>query len=293
MPIMTLVIYIAALFLTAYTAEGRECAKFAPARKAGQFESGLIDEASGIAASRTNPGVLWVHNDSGDAARVYAINTKGAMLGIYSLTDIAARDVEDIAVGPGPVEGANYLYIGDIGDNGGGRRFVTIYRVVEPLVDVNKANVRKNLGGVETIRLRYPTGPRDAETLMVDPRTKDLYIISKREDPSRVYRAAYPQSTKTVTTLEAVGTLPWGGAVAGDISPAGDMVIVRGYLFAGLWQCPKGTGIRDVFSKPHCQAPVAMEPQGEAICFSADGNGYYTTSEGMYRPIYYFARERK
>ena len=52
------------------------------------------------------------------------------------------------------------------------------------------------LSDVETFTLQYPDGPRDAETLMVDPLSGDIYIVSKRDTVLHIYRAAYPQSTQ-------------------------------------------------------------------------------------------------
>jgi hypothetical protein len=37
--------------------------------------------------------------------------------------------------------------------------------------------------------------------------------------------------------------------------------------------------------------PIADEPQGEAIAFTADGSGYFTTSEKRAQPLYFYARE--
>jgi hypothetical protein len=87
--------------------------------------------------------------------------------------------------------------------------------VPEPRVEANQAPVELTLAGAETIIFQYPDGDRDAETLMIDPRTKDLYVVSKREASARVYRAAYPQSSSETITLEQVATLPFGGVVAG------------------------------------------------------------------------------
>src|SRR5437867_2032775 len=74
-----------------------------------------LNEASGLVASRNNANVLWTHNDSGDSARVFALDTQGRKLGIYTLPGAANVDYEDIAIGPGPVTNVQYLYVGDIG----------------------------------------------------------------------------------------------------------------------------------------------------------------------------------
>ena len=164
-----------------------------------------------------------------------------------------------------------------------------MYRVPEPAVDANQSPVSRTLTGVETIELQYPDGPRNAETLMVDARTKDIYICSK-ESSTKVYRAGYPQSTTETTTMELVATLPWGWAVGGDISPKGNIVIIRGYFNASIWHRPAGTNLWEAFDGRECAAALIAERQGEAICFDADGCGHYTVSEGFHEPIYYFAR---
>jgi hypothetical protein len=91
------------------------------------------------------------------------------------------------------------------------------------------------LNGVDSISLQYPDGPRDVETLMVDPITKDIDIISKRTSYSRVYRAAYPQSISSTTTLEYKCQLPWGWAVGGDIIDDGVVDFIDFAAFADVW----------------------------------------------------------
>src|SRR5947209_266214 len=69
-----------------------------------------LSEVSGVAASRNNDNVLWVHNDSGHPAVAYAIDVQGRSLGKYNLP--GNTDNEDIAIGPGPVTNVSYLYVG-------------------------------------------------------------------------------------------------------------------------------------------------------------------------------------
>jgi len=258
-------------------------------QRMGVVQSDLLREVSGIAASRRNPGVLWVHNDSGDAPKVYAIDTKAELLGACTIRGATLRDWEDIAIGPGPDPNQQCLYIGDIGDNQAKRANVTIYRVAEPRVDSTAPFGRMVIGPAETITLTYPDGPRDAETLLVDPLTRDIYIISKRTLFSRVYLAAFPQSTTQRTTMKSVAVMPWGFATGGDVSPDGRRVIVRGMFNASLWERPAGEPLWRAFSGKQVQIPLADEPQGEAICFDAEGQGYFTISEMAHPPLYYFA----
>jgi len=269
--------------LVAATLSSDSCAVlpiFAKGKQVGALQTQLINEASGIVASRKSPGVLWVHNDSGDSPRVFAIDAKGALLGIYQVEKAHLQDWEDIAIGPGPDPNQDYLYIGDIGDNAAKRHSVIVYRVAEPRVDPNQPVERAKTGPAEAIELEYPDGPKDAETLMVDPWNRDIYIISKRDLFSKVYRAAYPQYTKSKTTMVLAAVLPWGLAVGGDISPDGSLIIVRGLFNASIWQRAKGQELPQAFHGPEHKMSLLFELQGEGICFDSRGRGFFTVGEG-------------
>jgi hypothetical protein len=94
------------------------------------YRDAPFNEASGLAASRKNPHVLWVHEDDWEPF-VYAMNINGTILGKYQV-GIGGYDVEDISIGPGPKNGVNYLYVGHIGDNNANRSAIYIRRVQEP-----------------------------------------------------------------------------------------------------------------------------------------------------------------
>lgn len=265
-----------------------EQAPFLEGRKVGQIQSPRLTEISGLAASRRTPGVLWVHNDSGERPCVYAVNLKGDLLAVYRVTGAQARDWEDIAIGPGPQPGMDYLYIGDTGDNTGRYPSITVYRVQEPAVDPNARGHEAKTESAEALRMVYPDGPRDAETVLVDSLTRDIYVISKRDFFSRVYRAAYPQSTSQRITLKLVCLLPVGLATGGDVSPDGKRVIVRSMYWASLWGRDPAKPLWHAFQGKSLTLPLSSEPQGEAIGFDPNGQGYYTISEGKDPPIYYF-----
>jgi hypothetical protein len=243
--------------------------------------------------SHKNANVMWVHNDSGDSARVFAMTTTGTNLGTYAITDAGATDWEDMAIGPGPTGGEQYLYVGDIGDNFGIRSSISVYRVAEPTVSATQSPVSASISGADRLRFVYPDGPRDAESLFVDPQTRDIYIISKLENPHHVYRAAYPQSTSATTTLELVASFADGDAfTAADISPGGNEILLRSYATSSgsMYVRPPGGSIAAAFNTTPVSIPLRSEGQGEAIAFDVNGWGYYTTSEGSNQPIYYFDR---
>jgi hypothetical protein len=245
----------------------------------GLIEYPAIREASGMAASRKNPGVLWTHNDSDNENRLFAFNLRGRHLGQYYIGSVPNRDWEDMAVGPGPIEGEQYLYVGDIGDNSAEHYIKYIYRILEPSVDSSQSPVDSILTDFDVIAYRYPDGERDAETLLVDPKTKDIYIVSKREDSVRVYRAAFPQDTEGVLMLEYVTSINIKHITGGDISSNGSEILLKTYTTVYYWYRSARQSIAETLNKDPLIVPYVPEPQGEAITWAPDGMGYYTISE--------------
>jgi hypothetical protein len=238
-----------------------------------------INEASGIAASKKNIGVLWTHNDSGDSARIFAIDTHGKLLGIYHIEGVTNRDWEDIEVGPGQVKGKEYIYISETGDNDAKYKKKYIYRVPEPDVDTNKAAVYATLKDCDIITFKYPDGPRDAETLLLDPLTKDLYVVSKREKNVNVYLLNYPQSLKNTSTIKYMLTLPFTMVVGGDISYNGEEILLKTYDSVYYWKRNAGQSVVESLENKYYTLPYIREPQGEGISWSYNADGYYTISE--------------
>ena len=90
--------------------------------------------------------------------------------------------------------------------------------------------------------------------------------------------------------MKRVATLPWGFAVAGDVSPDGREIIVRSPYNASLWRRSAGTPLWEAFQQKGIGIPLKSEPQGEGIAFDGKGQGYFTISEMRNPPLYYFAR---
>lgn len=242
----------------------------------GELRKGLVDEASGIAAGRLNKHLLWIHNDSGDAPMVYAITPRGEMRCSVRVEQAKHVDWEDIAIGPGPQPGIPYLYLGDIGDNAGKRSSITVYRVAEPRVEDGTTMMSV---AAEALTLTYPDGARDAEALIVDPLTQDLYIITKREAKSRIYMVKAPHSTGSTRKLTFVGELPMNFITAGDISPTGNEIVLKNYVYTYYWSRTGSEPLSTALKRSPTRITYMPEPQGEAICFSEAGTGYYTISE--------------
>lgn len=275
------------------------CPTFAAGQRTGWVLHAAVTEASGVVASRKNANVLWVHNDSGGKPEIYGVAANGAHRGSYFLAGADAKDWEDIAIGPGPTGGIQYLYVADIGDNGTSRNDYRLYRVPEPVADGGLIGT-VTLSDVEEIEIDYPDGSHNAEAMFVDPWTADVYIVTKRGNGiSPIYRAVAPLKTSGSNVMEYVTTLQFGSvslpggteATAADIAPVGDAIVVRTYSSAFLWRRSPGMTVADALATEPCPIPVTDQGMGEALGFSADGRGYYTVPEGRMVGIYYFSRQ--
>ncbi|RNL55403.1 hypothetical protein [Pedobacter jejuensis] len=250
-----------------------------------------LSEISGLFTSKNN--LLFVHNDSGDTSRFFAIDVKGNLVstlyfkGDPSQKHFGVNDCEDIAGGPGIVKDKSYIYLGDIGDNGSNRPYVTVYRFQEP----NKFSSTMQIES-EAVHLKYPNGPQDAETLMVDPILKELIIISKRQDTVGIYSTALFFKNKDTLTMKKQGSLflPGKGlakyVVSGDISRDGRQIIVKTYTNVYYWQRNGKESISQTLKRMPIKLPYILERQGEAIGFTPDGKAYYCISEGKNAVIY-------
>jgi hypothetical protein len=245
---------------------------------AGVLDSKKIDEASGLAASHTYPGMLWTHNDSGDKARIFLIDSIGRYQATVLLKGFTNRDWEDIAVGPGPERDKTYVYVGEIGDNLAKYEYKYIYRLQEPELTTKDTTVE--IEQIDSIKFKLPDGIRDCEALMIDPDTRDLYIFSKRESAVNLYRLPYPQSTIEIMVAEKVlEALPFTLIVAADWSPDGKEILIKNYEQVYYWRRENNESITELLKTPPVLLPYHQEPQGESIAFDYYGKGYYTLSE--------------
>jgi hypothetical protein len=194
-------------------------------------------------------------------------------------------DIEDIAVGPGPETGKTYIYLGDIGDNDA--KFIDkyIYRFCEPEIALDPAQIIKaNItSGIDIIRFQLPDANRDAEALMLDPLTCDIYVFSKRETVNNLYKISYPQLTgkDKINTAQLVSTVPCSMIVGADMSSEGKEVIIKNYGRVYYWNRQKNESVASMFSKPGASLPYTYTNQEEAIAFDRVNKGYYTIGEAI------------
>jgi hypothetical protein len=254
-----------------------------------------LRESSGVVVSRTQPGVLWSHNDSGDGPNLYAIDISGKLLAQFRVANAMARDWEDISSGPCPAGGETKeppqpsacLYVADIGDNNQVRREVTIYIVAEPKVPGSDASPPVT---ARSFNFRYAEGPTDAEAIAVRP-NGEITIVSKGRNgkidffiisADTVRRVLASGETITARYNGNTGILPDDRtgrlATAAAASPDGMTLAVRTYYdvyFFGLVNERRENRWRNL-NRP-CSLGDA-EPQGEAIDY-LDADTLLLTSE--------------
>jgi hypothetical protein len=202
------------------------CDEYSPAQEKPSVQATGLQESSGVAASRVQPGVFFTHDDGGDP-KLFAFDLGGSLIGTYDVPDAELEDWEDMAAAPCPDKG-DCLYIGDIGDNQEDRPNISIYVVREPEVGDTKVKLVARYTAV------YPDGPHDAEALMVQPCTGRVHLVTKDGGGlSTVYRLPFDPGRDTIT-LEEVGKVQVEGPTAearrisgGDWDMDGDRLVLR------------------------------------------------------------------
>jgi hypothetical protein len=223
-----------------------------------------INESSGLAASLRHPGIVYTFNDSGGSPQVYALGPDCRTRATLTFSGARNRDWEAMALGP------NGIYVGDIGDNmDGAWPYVTVYRIPEPAV------LRSQTLRATAYRIKYADGPRNAETMMINPRTGRLYIASKGFGDS-LYEGPARLRTSGFNLMHKVGGAPLY-ATDGAFSPDGRTFVIRGYWDAVIYRAP---------DKKLADVSIPGQKQGEGITFTADGRSLLLSSEGVGEPLW-------
>jgi hypothetical protein len=232
-----------------------------------RFDSGELDEISGITLSRRHKDVIWATNDSGGGPYLYAVGTRDCRLrATLRLLDTPARDHEALAAGV-DAEGRDVIWVGDIGDNIDGWPYARIHKVVEPRT-LRDADVP-----VTTYRYTYPGGSLDAEALLAAPDREQLWVITKESGVGAILELPSPMSpARTPMRAREVGA---ARSLVTDaaMSPDGTRYVVRDYLSAEVFDGEPPGQAQARFLLP-------LQPQGEAITWTADGRALLVASEG-------------
>lgn len=248
--------------------------------KVSKLRDSRLSEVSGMVPYSYADGMFWVHNDSGDGAFVYLIDSLSHLKARYKLDGIHVRDVEDIAWLS--IEGKPYILLADIGNNQRNRDTLSLYLFEEPVFDGNKeGNIRK--AAVKTIRFSYEDKNRDAEALFVDPLDSQIYIVSKRDFRSQIFTLPLSCDDLSFYKLKPVLTLPFNFVTAADISRDGRYILVKNLTAIYFWERMPNTQLLQSIAGPARRMSYTIEPQGEAITFDKQNNRrFYTLSE---RPL--------
>jgi hypothetical protein len=226
------------------------------------LSDGRILESSGLARSGYDDRVLWTHNDSGDLPRLFAVGKDGTTQGVLTLSGVNAVDWEAMSR-LRHSDGTSWLYVGDIGDNARLRGEISVHQVEEPRERGDQSVVPT------TYRFRYPDGRHDAEALLVHPRSKRIYIVTKNYYGGGIYVAPSSLSTTEVNELTRVADAP-RNVTDGAIMYDGRMVL-RNYNGAFVSSGP---------GEALTWFPLPSSMQGESLAVAPGYQTIYVGSEG-------------
>ena len=272
-------------------------------RLAGLITTGQLDEISGLAASHVHEDVLWVINDGGNPAELYAINRRGRVLARYDVRGARNIDWEDLA--SFTLQGRHYLLVADTGDNAGKRKDIVLHVFEEP--------ARLDGGELKpawTIRARWPDGPRDCEAVAVDAAAGQVLLVSKKRNPPDLFalQLARSRGVREARRIGRLAGVPLASAelrrndprlarlfpqvTAADLSPDGSTLAVLTYGSVLFYRRTPGENWSAAVARMPEAHDVPLIPQAEALAWSAGGAGLYATGEFKPAPLFYLSPDR-
>jgi len=239
-----------------------------------------VREASGIAASSTEPDLYFVVDDGTGTDAVTAVRSDGSPVGVVGIDGMDADNAEAIVAGPCPA--GTCLYVGDIGGNSG-RDTVTVYRAPEPTVPLPSSV------DAERWDYTYPDGAYNAEAVLV---TDDggIVVVTKPDGgktPHRVYRGA-PGGGDLVLRTTFIPPAPRSpsrslmvGNVVTDAARGPGTVLLLTYDQAVEFRAPSpDADPADFPSWERRPVPMPTQWQSEGISYRAAGGcGFVVVSE--------------
>jgi hypothetical protein len=187
----------------------------------GTIQTPAVTESSGVSSSR-NKGAFWTHNDGGLDV-LYAVSTNGTALSEWRIRDVQLDNWEDL------FRKGSQLYVADIGNDGGVREYVSVYRVIEPPVK-RSGELRPN----RIWNIRYPGDRFDAESFFVSGAYG--YVIDRNPGGNGAQAYRFPLGRGVNVRFEPQFSVNVEGSVTGaTISPDGKRIAVvtsaGAYLF--------------------------------------------------------------
>lgn len=223
------------------------------------FQDPAIVESSGLVVRE---GLFLTTNDSGDGGRVFVVDGTGKTVGSTSWGP-EPQDVEALA----PAE-KGYVWVADIGDNSAARETITVLRVP----------YARKVQEVEptSYTLVYPDHEHDAETLMANPRTGQLFVVSKNVFGGTVYAAPRTLSETEPNELREVADAVKGVATDGSFFPDGRHYVLRDYVGATVYTFPG--------HEPLGSFTLPAQRQGEGIAVDEE-DVVHVSTEGQFTEV--------
>jgi hypothetical protein len=253
----------------------------------------MLSEVSGLACSRTVPGSFWMHNDSGDTARLFLVAPDGKTLAIFSVAGETPRDWEDMC--SFEFDGRNWLLIGDVGDNahvrgesGPGCRLLLIEEPVCELPKEVERPVEDTLAVDAVLRFRYPDGPVNCESVAVDTERQEILVLSKT-DPLNCQLYSLPLQFKSNGPGEVLRRVAAPGvayATAMDVSSDNRRLVIVTMLNGALVERQEFESWADALARPATVMDVPSRVQGETVCFATDNASVLMNSERVNQPLW-------
>lgn len=245
-----------------------------------RIQSEQISECSGIVASAFSEDVYWVHNDSGDEARIFAITGDGKPIlpgwmehaGDYQgirIGDAVNIDWEDIAR-----DDRGNLLIGACGNNFNMRRDLAIYVIPEPSPRAaSQTRVLRKLPFRYPDQNDFPPLKRNFDCEAIFWADGRIYLLSKHrsDTDTKLYRLE-EQVEGHVQDLALIGRYPIGGSVTGaDISADERLLAVLCYNSIHVFErALPGENWLDGPARWIPLVQVEDRWQYEAICFAGE-----------------------
>lgn len=258
------------------------CAAYGTPVPMGTVAEATLDELSGIAVSRRDPDVLWVHEDHAGEPAVYALDPAGNLLATVNLAGATNNDWEDLSVAP--CDQGSCIWIGEVGNNQSDRVGLGVYRIPEPdLADVvdGVLDVEPTFYGFV-----YPDMNQNSEAIAVTAAGVPVVFTKRFDDESsRVY--TYPSLDASVeAALTYVGTFATGdegaegaaSVTAADFWPDDSRVLVRTY--GAIFELDTSGGLATLDGAARTTVIGAHERQGEAIGYDPGRRGFWQVAEG-------------
>ncbi len=229
-----------------------------------RFADPAIIESSGLAASVVHPGVVWTHNDSGNPARLFAVDQAGATVATLDVEGALNVDWEAVAMGRGP-DGSAALFVADTGANLSLRPQPSVYVVAEP------SELASGSVPAERFPVSYADGRLpDVETILVDPVTNQVFLVEKRDGGGVVYAGPERLVADQPNVFTPIGTGPT--LVSDGTFLADGRVALRNNTRVRLYDRPGGVE-QAIMELPRMSV-------GESVTAAVDGTALLLGSEG-------------